>query len=210
MADTARQFDAWVLLALFYPAQVACIRFKQRSRVPQDQPAIGSGLFDDVHRVKIALTAILCQARIARTAYPVGWLLGHAENVNTNQKLGRAIDQLRTRKGVNKKEMALATGIDAGNLNRIIAGTQWPSPERLDTLAAYFDLKPSDLFRIGEQGFIEAPRREDARRTALKAMIDKLEENQLDAVFRQQVDDDCEHTQTGPTSGKTPPTSRAA
>ena len=147
---------------------------------------------------------------IARAAYQAGWLLGHAKKVNTNQKLGRAIDQLRTRKGVNKKEMALATGIDAGNLNRIIAGTQWPSPDRLDTLAAYFDLKPSDLFRIGEQGFIEAPRKEDARRTALKAMIDKLEENQLDAVFRQQVDDDFEHSQPGTASGNTSPASRAA
>lgn len=130
--------------------------------------------------------------------------------VNTNQKLGRAIDQLRIRKGVNKKEMALATGIDAGNLNRIIAGTQWPSPERLDTLSAYFDMKPSDLFRIGEQGFLDAPRKEDARRTALKDLIDKLEDNQLDAVFRQQVDADCERPAARPGDGRLPPTSRAA
>ena len=73
------------------------------------------------------------------------------KHYNTNQRLGMAIDQLRTKKGVNKNEMALATGIDAGNLNRIIAGTQWPSPERLDILAAYFDVKVSDLFRIGDR-----------------------------------------------------------
>jgi transcriptional regulator with XRE-family HTH domain len=102
------------------------------------------------------------------------------------RNIGLAIDQLRRRKGISKKALAAATAIDAGNLNRIISGKQWPTPERLEALSRFFDVPAWEIFRIAEQGIATEMRPEDARKGRLKAFVDQLDDSQLDVLFRRQ------------------------
>jgi transcriptional regulator with XRE-family HTH domain len=100
------------------------------------------------------------------------------------RRLGHAIDLLRLQRGISKKQMALETGIDAGNLNRVISGKQWLTPERLEIIAAYFGLKPSDIFRIADHGRLDPPLpAEDPRKAILKRFIDSLDGAALETFF---------------------------
>ena len=139
-----------------------------------------------VHATKIALSAIICQGENCASRVPQFRFMPHDLGMRSAKDIGHAIDTLRLERGLHKKELAAATGIDPGNLNRIISGKQWPTPERLDALTAYFGVKAWELFKIAEEGGIYETEKEDPRKAALKALIDRLDADALDDVFPRQ------------------------
>lgn len=152
------------------------------------------------HAPMIALSAIGRQGEIAAVAYLSASTVGDAERMGTVRDIGWAIDELRRRAGASKKELAIATGIDAGNLNRIISGRQWPTPERLAALSRYFSVPIWEFFRIAEQGLVLEQAQEDPRKERLKALIDQLDDDQLDVLFQREI-----HAAAEPTTGRVPP-----
>ena len=58
----------------------------------------------------------------------------------------KAVRRVISASGVNQKKIAEQTGIDPGNLNRIVNGKQWPTPDRIDALAEFFGVMPWFLF----------------------------------------------------------------
>jgi len=152
---------------------------------------------DQVHTSKIALNAIFCQGRIASDAYPACVRLEQPKRMSKDINFGLGVDILRRERGVTKRELALATGIDEGNLNRIISGRQWPSKARLEALCEYFDVNASDIFRIAEQGHVNDTSEEELRRTVAHVLIDSLDIHKLAQLLRR----------TGPVAQKLPPPS---
>jgi len=105
----------------------------------------------------------------------------------TNVDIGRAIDLLRERHGMNKKELAIAAGdMDPGNLNRIIKGTQEATTERLELLASALGVKVWEILRLAEDG--TPPKEGDPRKAALHDLIESIDPSQLDSVFRRWPD----------------------
>ena len=99
--------------------------------------------------------------------------------------IGRTIDRLRIARGMEKKELAEKSGIDAGNLNRIISGKQRATLERLEQMAEALGLRVSEVLRLAETGQVE-----DQRKTAMIRMIEQLETDQMDRLFRRWPDGD--------------------
>jgi transcriptional regulator with XRE-family HTH domain len=97
--------------------------------------------------------------------------------------IGRAIDQLRQARGWTKKKLSQDAGIDQGNLNRIISGTQEATLDRLQSLAAVFGVRMSDIMRMAETG-----QTEDPRKTALIRLVEQMPTSELDGVFRRPSD----------------------
>lgn len=106
----------------------------------------------------------------------------------SNKDIGRAIDQLRLRQGLNKKQLAvLANDMDPGNLNRIIKGAQEATTEKLEALAAALGVKVWEIYRLAEDG--TPPKEGDPRKAALHDLIESIDPSQLDTVFRRWPDD---------------------
>ena len=106
----------------------------------------------------------------------------------SNKDIGRAIDQLRLRQGLNKKQLAeLASDMDPANLNRIIKGTQEATTEKLEALATALGVKVWEIYRLAEDG--TPPKEGDPRKTALHDLIESIDPSQLDTVFRRWPDD---------------------
>lgn len=136
----------------------------------------------DIHIPKIALNAIFCQGEIARRASLFAPIASDTCGMETNCKLGEAIDRLRRDRGLSKKALAHATNIDEGNLNRIISGRQAPTPARLKALTTFFGVKHWELYYLAEEGALYGP--ENPRKAALKTLIDALPDDKLDAALR--------------------------
>lgn len=96
----------------------------------------------------------------------------------THKRIGDVIERLRNKEGITKKELAERTGIDPGNLNRIISGKQGATFERLSVLSAYFDVPVWQMIKEAE-----GPTG-DQRKAVLHDLIDALQDDQVDQAFR--------------------------
>jgi transcriptional regulator with XRE-family HTH domain len=137
-------------------------------------------MLQSVHAANIALNAIICQADSAACAYPLQWAVSDALRMSNIANIGQSIDRLRRARGLNKKELSALSGIDAGNLNRIISGKQEPTYARMQALAAVFGVNVSTIYRMAETGMNE----EEDRKAFLHALIDAAGADQVDAIFR--------------------------
>jgi transcriptional regulator with XRE-family HTH domain len=104
--------------------------------------------------------------------------------MSTIAKIGHAIDRLRIKRGLNKKELSEISGVDAGNLNRIISGKQEATYARMQKIAAALGVAPSTIYRMAETGLTE----EEDRKAFLHALIDASGPDQVDAIFRRWPD----------------------
>lgn len=65
-------------------------------------------------------------------------------------KIGAVIRKRRKAHDINLSELALRSGIDAGNLSRIERGMQNHTPEKLDAIAAVLGTTASELMAEAE------------------------------------------------------------
>lgn len=145
-------------------------------------------MFQGAHDAfKIALSAILCQGMVASCAYLPPQDRRDDGVMLSNKDIGRAIDQLRLRQGLNKKQLAvMANDMDPGNLNRIIKGTQEATTEKLESIASALGVKSWEILRLAEDG--TPPKEGDPRKAALHDLIENIDPSQLDTVFRRWPD----------------------
>lgn len=145
-------------------------------------------MLDDSHHARmIALNAISRQAEIAPHAYLLKLHPAQSTRMSDDINPGVGIERLRLAANISKKELALATGIDEGNLNRIISGKQWPTKARLKAVCDFFGVPAFEIFRISEQGATyQIQETRDPRKAQLIAAIEELTTDQLDHAFRHQ------------------------
>jgi len=97
----------------------------------------------------------------------------------TKADIGDIVDQLRLSKNWSKKHLAAETGIEPGNLNRIISGKQEATLERLVAFATVFGVRVSDIVRMAELGQLEDP-----RKTALIRLVEQIPLDKVEGIFR--------------------------
>lgn len=71
--------------------------------------------------------------------------------MSLQKKLGTTLKTLRAEKGVSQEKLALSTGIDRRYMSDIENGRRNVSLEIIAKLAAFFEMKVSELFQRIEQ-----------------------------------------------------------
>jgi transcriptional regulator with XRE-family HTH domain len=71
--------------------------------------------------------------------------------METKQKFGLVIKELRIQKGVSQERLALDANIDRTYIGHIEKGVRNVSIEIIEKLATYFQMPISELFRIIEE-----------------------------------------------------------
>jgi transcriptional regulator with XRE-family HTH domain len=184
--DPLGQIHGGPLRSTLDAGQVPGIGVQLLCGLDQCQACRDSMFSDLTHAFSIAYPAIECKrfpgSRIAGRAYlaPPPYA-DHGGMAKTD--IGHTIDRLRIVRGWTKKELSEKSGVEAGNLNRIISGRQNPTIERLEQLASALRVHVSDIFRLAETG-----QSEDQRKTALVRMVEQLDSEQLDQYFRRWPD----------------------
>jgi len=129
-----------------------------------------------------------CQGVVAFPAYPARTSARDDALMLTNADIGRAIDHLMVERRLNQKQLAQRAGdMDPGNLNRIINGKQAATTDRLEAIATALGVKVWEIYRLAEEG--DPPKKGDPRKAALHDLIDAIDPDQLDSVFRRWPDD---------------------
>jgi transcriptional regulator with XRE-family HTH domain len=76
---------------------------------------------------------------------------GRNEDPRLYEALGRAIKTARTERGIERKELAAATGLSYAYLSDIESGRRRPSSKAIFAIAQALDMSPSELMRWTEQ-----------------------------------------------------------
>lgn len=76
---------------------------------------------------------------------------GRSEDPRVYEALGRAIKTARTERGLERKELAAATGLSYAYLSDIESGRRRPSSKAIFAIAQALDMSPSQLMRWTEE-----------------------------------------------------------
>lgn len=76
-----------------------------------------------------------------------------------------------SRRGVDYKALAEASGLTRSGIYKIVEGLRWPSPDNLDRIAEALGLEPADLIRPEDESIPEVKRQ-------LMALIRGMDENE--------------------------------
>lgn len=124
---------------------------------------------------------------IACCAYRPTSLMLDALGMTDDEKIGRVLRELIKRAGCTQADIAHRSGIEAGNLSRILRGSQSVTTARLRALGRVLEVEPWEIWRMADQGIPPATQ-EDPRKAALHALVDALDDAQLDDAFRRSSD----------------------
>ena len=107
--------------------------------------------------------------------------------------IGWAIDQVCKTKKIPRVRLAEVTGRDPGTITKWLNYNKPIGSNELETIADFIGVPVSELYRIAETGQFLPSTAEDQRRANLKAMVDVLNADQLDLIFRG-LTADSQHT----------------